>query len=59
METAVERQKLVFRVKLQLDPELLRGYRDQIKAGLPGVAYVRVDPKVEWPTTLAVRLPPQ
>lgn len=59
VETATERQKLVFRVKLQLDPELLRGYRDQVKAGLPGVAYVRVDPQVAWPASLAVRLPPQ
>lgn len=59
VETTVERQKLVFRVKLQLDPELLRNYRTQIKAGLPGIAYVRVDPKAQWPASLAVRLPPQ
>jgi HlyD family secretion protein len=57
VETASERQKLVFRVKAQIDPELLRAHRAHVKAGLPGVAYVQVDPKARWPETLLVRLP--
>jgi HlyD family secretion protein len=57
VETASERQKLVFRVKAQIDPELLRAHRAHVKAGLPGVAYVQVDPKVKWPEALEVRLP--
>ncbi len=59
VETSTERQKLVFRVKAQIDPELLRQYRTRVKAGMPGVAYVRVDPTARWPDSLAVRLPPQ
>lgn len=48
VETANEREKLVFRVKAQLldqDPALL-------KPGMPGVAYVRFDAAVEWPVWL-------
>jgi HlyD family secretion protein len=59
VETSTERQKLVFRVKVQLDPDQLRHYSTQIKAGLPGLAYVRIDPRAQWPEALAVRLPPQ
>ncbi len=59
VETATEREKLVFRVKAQIDPQLLRKYQTRVKAGMPGVAYVRVDPRVQWPDRLAVRLPPQ
>jgi HlyD family secretion protein len=59
VETAAERQKLVFRVKAQIDPDLLRKYQTRVKAGLPGVAYVRVDPGAAWPPALEIRLPPQ
>jgi len=57
VETASERQKLVFRVKAQIDPELLRKYRTRVKAGLPGVAYVQADPNTQWPPDLEVKLP--
>jgi len=57
VETAAERQKLVFRVKAQIDPDLLRKYRTRVKAGLPGVAYVQLDPNAQWPTDLEVKLP--
>jgi len=59
VETATERQKLTFRVKAQIDPELLRKYRTRVKAGVPGVAYVRLDPKAPWPENLQVKLPAQ
>jgi HlyD family secretion protein len=52
VETKEERQKLMFRVKAQIDPELLKRYRAQVKTGLPGVAYVRVDPAAAWPANL-------
>jgi HlyD family secretion protein len=52
VETREERQKLMFRVKAQIDPELLLRYRTQVKTGLPGVAYVRVDPAAAWPAQL-------
>jgi HlyD family secretion protein len=52
VETEEERQKLMFRVKAQIAPELLRKYIEQVKTGLPGMAYVRIDPKAEWPANL-------
>jgi HlyD family secretion protein len=58
VETAAERQKLVFRVKVQIDPELLRKYRTRVKAGLPGVAYVQVSADAQWPANLELKLPP-
>ena len=57
VETATEREKLVFRVKAQIDPALLQKHRTQVKTGLPGVAYVKVDPAAQWPDSLAVKLP--
>ncbi|WP_338147247.1 HlyD family secretion protein [Neoroseomonas oryzicola] len=57
VETAEERLKLMFRVRARISPELLREHASQVKTGLPGVAYVRVDPRVEWPARLQVRLP--
>lgn len=57
VETTEERQKLMFRVRLQIPPELLRKYLRNVKAGLPGMGYVRVDPAVEWPPELQVKLP--
>ena len=52
VETEEERLKLMFRVKAQIAPELLRKYIQQVKTGLPGMAYVRLDQKVEWPASL-------
>lgn len=53
VETAEERQKLTFRIKAYIDPQLLRRHIQQVKTGLPGVAYVRLDPKLEWPANLS------
>ena len=55
VETASERQKLMFRVRAQIDKALLLRHQDQVKTGLPGVAWLRVDPAVEWPANLAVK----
>ena len=38
VETAEERQKLTFRVKAQISPELLKKYVRDVETGLPGVA---------------------
>lgn len=57
VETAVERQKLVFRVKARIDPDLLREHIAQVKTGLPGVTTVRLAGGGEWPDHLAVHLP--
>ncbi|ANH03048.1 HlyD family secretion protein [Shinella sp. HZN7] len=52
VETEEERQKLMFRIKAKIAPELLRKYIQQVKTGLPGVAYIRIDPEAEWPAAL-------
>jgi len=57
VETASERQKLMFRVKAQIDPALLRQHLTLVKTGLPGVAWVRTDSARDWPATLAVKVP--
>ena len=57
VETAEERQKLMFRIKARIAPELLQQHIAQVKTGLPGVAYVRLDPRVEWPAELQIKLP--
>lgn len=57
VETVEERQKLMFRIKARIDPELLRKHLHQVKTGLPGMAYVRLDPQANWPLELQIRLP--
>ncbi|MBS0245381.1 MAG: HlyD family efflux transporter periplasmic adaptor subunit [Proteobacteria bacterium] len=57
VETAEERQKLMFRIKAKISSDLLRKYIHQVKTGLPGMAYVRLNPNTEWPSNLAVKLP--
>jgi len=57
VETEAERQKLMFRVKAQIPPDLLRKYIQIVKTGVPGMAYVKLDPKAQWPANLAVKLP--
>lgn len=58
VETASERQKLMFRVKARIDRELLLQYLEQVKTGLPGVAWVKTDPQAAWPAQLAVKVAP-
>jgi HlyD family secretion protein len=56
VETRTEREKLMFRVKVRIDPDLLARNVEKVKTGLPGVAYVRLDPSAEWPERLRVKL---
>jgi HlyD family secretion protein len=58
VETQSERDKLMFRIRVQIDPELLRARAERVRSGLPGIGYVKTDPAVEWPAALQ-RLPPQ
>jgi HlyD family secretion protein len=57
VETAEERQKLMFRVKLQGDPKVLDKYHRFVKTGVRGLGFVRTDPKIAWPEELVVKLP--
>jgi HlyD family secretion protein len=52
VETKSEREKLMFRVKLQIPPELVEHYVENIKTGVRGVGYVKVDPNASWPDWL-------
>jgi HlyD family secretion protein len=54
VETAKEREKLMFRVKARIAPELLREHLTRVKTGLPGMAYVRLNSQAQWPEKLAV-----
>ena len=57
VETASERQKLMFRVKAQIGRELLQKNLTQIKTGLPGIAWLKIDGNAQWPAELAVKVP--
>ncbi len=48
VETQVEREKLMFRVKASLNAELLSRYISDMKTGLPGVAWVKLTPDADW-----------
>jgi hypothetical protein len=41
VETKEERDKLMFRIRVKIDPERLRARGPAVRSGLPGVAYVK------------------
>ena len=57
VETADEREKLVFRVKLKVPAEVAQRYDRLLKGGMTGDGYVRRDSTQAWPLALEVRLP--
>ena len=52
VETQSERDKLMFRIRVRIDPERLRTRADEVRSGLPGVAYVLTNASVKWPPAL-------
>jgi HlyD family secretion protein len=54
VETKAEREKLMFRVKVKADPGWLAAHRDLAKGGMPGLAYVKLDPGAVWPSALQI-----
>ncbi|WKE64389.1 HlyD family efflux transporter periplasmic adaptor subunit [Gallaecimonas kandeliae] len=52
VETQDEREKLMFRVKVRIPKALLEAHIQQVKTGLPGVAWVRLDATKPWPANL-------
>ncbi|HEX5043393.1 MAG TPA: HlyD family efflux transporter periplasmic adaptor subunit [Candidatus Polarisedimenticolaceae bacterium] len=52
VETRSEREKLMFRVKIQVPKELVSHYVEYVKTGTRGVGYVKVDPGASWPNFL-------
>ncbi|MEN3930320.1 HlyD family efflux transporter periplasmic adaptor subunit [Microvirga sp. W0021] len=57
VETQEEREKLMFRVKIQIDSGLLKEYEKYVKTGVRGLGYVMVERNADWPTDLAIKLP--
>ena len=57
VETQEEREKLMFRVKLQLDAEVLKQYSRRVKTGIRGLGIVRTNTTTAWPSDLQVKLP--
>lgn len=52
VETQSERDKLMFRIRVRIDPERSRDHAPSVRSGLPGVAYVLADSAVAWPKNL-------
>lgn len=52
VETKDERDKLMFRVRVRIDPDVLSAHQADVRSGLPGLAYVRTDPAMTWPAKL-------
>jgi HlyD family secretion protein len=57
VETQDEREKLMFRVKLQIDAGVLKEYSRRVKTGVRGLGIVRTDTATPWPEDLQVKLP--
>jgi HlyD family secretion protein len=52
VETKSEREKLMFRVKIQLPKDVVGQYIERIKTGVRGVGYVKVKDTAVWPARL-------
>jgi HlyD family secretion protein len=52
VETRSERDKLMFRVKIQVPEELVAAYIERIKTGVRGVGYVKYKDSAVWPSWL-------
>jgi HlyD family secretion protein len=57
VETAEEREKLMFRVKLNINAEVLKQYSRRVKTGIRGLGIVRTNAATAWPDDLQVKLP--
>lgn len=52
VETKSEREKLMFRVKINIPQALLQAHARQVKTGLPGIGVIRLDPNSPWPASI-------
>lgn len=52
VETREERDKLMFRIRVRIDPARLTGRERIVRTGLPGEAYVLTNPAAVWPQSL-------
>ena len=59
VETLTEREKLVFKVRVKIPPELVSKRIEHVKTGVRGLAYVKLSPSLAWPEALNRRIPPE
>jgi HlyD family secretion protein len=52
VETKDERDLLMFRIRVRIDPAQLLAHAAAVRSGLPGVAYVETASNVVWPASL-------
>ena len=52
VETKEDRDMLMFRIRVKIDPARLRGRAAAVRGGLPGIAYIRFNPATAWPPGL-------
>ena len=57
VETANEREKLMYKVKLRVPVDVVREHTKLLKGGLTGMAYVRINQQTNWPEQWQVKLP--
>jgi HlyD family secretion protein len=57
VETTDERAKLMFRVKLKIDAQVLQQFYTRVKTGVRGLGFVRTKADLDWPAELQVKLP--
>jgi HlyD family secretion protein len=55
VETRTERDKLMFRVKIQVPKEVVSAYVERMKTGIRGVGYVKIKDSAVWPSWLERR----
>ncbi len=52
VEVLSERERMMYRVKIQIPDPLIQKFIDYIKTGVTGVGYVKADPNAQWPSWL-------
>ena len=57
VETKSERDKLMFRVKIQVPPERVLPYIEKIKTGVRGMGYIKIAETAKWPAWLEKPFP--
>lgn len=56
VETADERTKLVYKLKLALSPDSFPTLSGVVKPGMTGVAFIKTSANVSWPASLATQM---
>jgi len=57
VETPNEREKLMYKIKLKIPPDIAKRYNRLLKGGMTGNGYVRTERSQPWPIALDTHLP--